>query len=110
MRTSRRTQFHRRLDSGKVCLPGTCRDRVPDARCLRHLSNLIHKARAINPVLTGKAIEACTAERMGVVSRVVLAENLLEETSLRPGRIAALSPGEIEVARNLVNEVYEHPT
>ena len=57
--------------------------------------------------LTGRMMDAEEAERCGLVSRVVAADDLLDEALEIAGKIAEKSAPSVMVAKECVNEAFE---
>jgi enoyl-CoA hydratase len=60
-------------------------------------------------VLTGRMMDAQEAERAGLVSRVVPADKLLDETLALAAQIAEFSLPSVMMAKEAVNRAYEAP-
>jgi enoyl-CoA hydratase len=60
-------------------------------------------------VLTSRMIDAVEAERVGLVSRVVPADKLLEEALAAASAICSLSLPSVMMAKEAVNRAYEVP-
>ena len=82
---------------------------IPGAGGTQRLSRAIGKARAMELILTGRTIDAREAERLGMVSRVVPAEETLDRALELAGRIAALPPLAVRAAKAAVNAAQELP-
>ena len=80
---------------------------VPGAGGSQRLIRAVGKSKAMEWVLTGKRFSALEAERAGLVSRVVPAENLLSEAIKLAEEIASLSSPVIQIAKECVNRSYE---
>ena len=64
---------------------------LPGAGGSQRLTRLVGKSKAMDMCLTGRMMDAEEAERAGLVSRVVAADDLLEETLKTAAKIAAMS-------------------
>ncbi len=73
----------------------------------QRLPRAIGKAKAMDMVLTGRMITAAEAEQWGLVSRVVPAEDLLEETLKVAQLIASKSMVATMMAKESVNQAFE---
>ncbi|CAK4951019.1 unnamed protein product [Aphanomyces euteiches] len=73
----------------------------------QRLVRAIGKAKAMHLILTGDTIDAHQAERDGLVSKVVPAENLLEEALAVANKIAAHSLPITRMAKEAVNASFE---
>ena len=82
---------------------------MPGAGGTQRLSRAIGKAKAMWLILTGDTIDAREAERLGMVSLVVPAEETLDRALELAERIAALSPLAVRSAKAAVNAAQELP-
>jgi enoyl-CoA hydratase len=73
----------------------------------QRLTRAIGKAKAMDLILTGRTIDAAEAERSGLVSRVVPADDLLTETKAVATTIAAMSRSATRMAKEAVNRAFE---
>ncbi len=80
---------------------------LPGAGATQRLPRMVGKSKAMDLILTGRMIDAEEAERMGLVSRVVPAEKLLEEAIGAAQHIAALSRPAVLLAKECVNRAFE---
>jgi enoyl-CoA hydratase len=80
---------------------------MPGAGGTQRLTRLVGKAKAMEMCLTGRMMDAAEAERSGLVSRVVPAENLLEEALKAAETIASMSLPVVMVTKESVNRAYE---
>jgi enoyl-CoA hydratase len=80
---------------------------LPGAGATQRLPRLIGKSRAMDMILTGRMIDAEEAERMGMVSRVVPSEKLIEEAIATGQHIASLSRTAVLMAKECVNRSFE---
>jgi enoyl-CoA hydratase len=69
----------------------------------QRLARAIGKAKTMDLVLTGRMIDAAEADRIGLVSRVVPPERLLDEALAVARKIAALSRQAVLMAKEAVN-------
>ena len=76
---------------------------IPGAGGTQRLTRAIGKARAMDLILTGRAITAREAETAGLVSRVVPAEETLDRALELAGRIAGMPPIAVRAAKAMVN-------
>jgi enoyl-CoA hydratase len=67
-----------------------------------HLPRLIGASRAAEVLLTGRPVDALEAERIGLVSRVVEADQLIEEAMDVARQIRANAPLSIELTKHLM--------
>ena len=80
---------------------------MPGAGGTQRLPRFIGKAKAMDLCLTGRMMDAAEAERLGLVSRVVPADKLLEEALAVAGRIAKLSQPIAMMVKESVNRAFE---
>ncbi len=80
---------------------------IPGAGGTQRLARAIGKARAMEMILTGRAITAREAEAAGLVSLVVPAEEAVDRALALAGRIAALPPLAVRAAKAMVNRAGE---
>ena len=73
----------------------------------QRLTRAIGKAKAMDLILTGRMIDAAEAERAGLVSRIVPAENLLTEANTVAATIAGMSRSAARMAKEAVNRAFE---
>ena len=80
---------------------------IPGAGGTQRLPRAVGKAKAMDLVLTGRFMDAAEAERAGLVSRVVAADKLMEETLAAAELINALSGPSVMMAKDCVNRAFE---
>lgn len=81
---------------------------LPGIGGTQRLVRAIGKAKAMDMILTGRMIDAEEAERSGLVSRIVSADDLLLEEALEMARkIAALSGPSVMMAKEAINRAFE---
>ncbi|MEB3031548.1 enoyl-CoA hydratase [[Mycobacterium] nativiensis] len=73
----------------------------------QRLTRAIGKAKAMDLILTGRTIDAAEAERAGLVSRVVPADDLLAEANKVAATIAGMSLSAARMAKEAVNRAFE---
>ncbi|MGB3523679.1 MAG: enoyl-CoA hydratase [Mycobacterium sp.] len=73
----------------------------------QRLTRAIGKAKAMDLILTGRTIDAAEAERSGLVSRVVPADDLLVEAGKVAATIAGMSLSAARMAKEAVNRAFE---
>jgi len=80
---------------------------MPGAGGTQRLPRFIGKAKAMDMCLTGRMMDAAEAERLGLVSRVVPADKLLDEAVAVAARIAELSAPIAMMVKESVNRAFE---
>ncbi len=73
----------------------------------QRLTRAIGKAKAMDLILTGRNIDAAEAERSGLVSRVVPADDLLTEARAVATTISQMSRSAARMAKEAVNRAFE---
>lgn len=74
------------------------------------LTKAVGKAKAMDMVLTGRMIDAAEADRMGLVSRVVPHDQLMETAMAAAREIAGYSIPSLMAAKEMVGRALELPT
>jgi len=82
---------------------------MPGAGGTQRLPRAVGKAKAMDLILTGRMMDAAEAERAGLVSRVIPAAQLMEETMNAAAQIAAFSIPALTMAKEAINRAYETP-
>jgi enoyl-CoA hydratase len=80
---------------------------LPGAGGTQRLTRFVGKAKAMEMCLTGRMMDAQEAERAGLVSRVVPAADLLEDTMKTAATIASMSLPVAMMVKESVNRSYE---
>ena len=80
---------------------------MPGAGGTQRLPRFVGKAKAMDLCLTGRMMDAAEAERLGLVSRIVPADKLLEEALKIAARIAELSGPVAMMVKESVNRAFE---
>jgi enoyl-CoA hydratase len=80
---------------------------IPGAGGTQRLTRAIGKSRAMEMILTGEPIDAREARRLGLVSRVVPDELLVEDALALAASIATKAPIALRLAKEAVNAAYE---
>ena len=80
---------------------------VPDTGSSWFLPRLVGYARAAEMVFTAEPVDAQTAERIGLVNRVVPAERLLPEAMALAARLAEGAPLALALAKRALNRALE---
>ena len=78
---------------------------VPDTGTSYHLPQLVGRGRAIEMLLTGDEVDAATADKWGLVNRVVEPDDLLPEALKLATRLAAGPTVTLELTKRLVNDL-----
>ena len=73
----------------------------------QRLTRFVGKSKAMDMVLTGRMMDAAEAERSGLVSRVVPAADLVEESVKAAQKIADFSLPAVIMAKEAVNRSYD---
>ena len=80
---------------------------IPGAGGTQRLTRAIGKSAAMDMILTGEPIDAREAHRLGLVSRVVPNELLVEDALALAAVIATKSPLALRLAKEAVNAAFE---
>ena len=80
---------------------------MPGAGGTQRLPRAIGKSKAMDLVLTGRMMDAQEAERAGLVSRVVLADKLMEEALAAAAVICSYGLPAVMMAKDCVNRAFE---
>ena len=80
---------------------------MPGAGGTQRLPRFIGKAKAMDLCLTGRMMDAAEAERLGLVSRVVPADKLMDEALAVAEKVAAMSRPIAMMVKESVNRAYE---
>ena len=94
-------------DTAKFGQPELKLGLIPGMGGSQRLTKLVGKAIAMDMILTGRMLDAHTAERHGLVARVIPAAELLEQTLQAAQTIAAFSKTATIVAREAVERALE---
>jgi 2-(1,2-epoxy-1,2-dihydrophenyl)acetyl-CoA isomerase len=76
---------------------------VPDTGSSWFLPRLVGAARAAEMMFTADSIDAATAERIGLVNRVVGADELMDEANALAARLAQAAPIALALAKRALN-------
>ncbi|MBE3639151.1 enoyl-CoA hydratase-related protein [Mangrovicoccus algicola] len=96
-------------DTAKFGLPDVNLGVIPALGGTQRLVRAIGKAKAMDMLLTGRFMSAEEAERAGLVSRVVPAKKLAEESRTAASRIAEKSMVGTRAVKEAVNRAFETP-
>jgi enoyl-CoA hydratase len=80
---------------------------IPGMGGSQRLTRAVGKAKAMDLILTGRTIDATEAERSGLVSRVVPADDLLSEARAVATTISKMSLPSSQMAKEAVNRAFE---
>ena len=80
---------------------------MPGVGGTQRLTRFIGKAKAMDMCLTGRMMDAAEAERSGLVTRVVPADQLIEEALKMANTIASMSRPVVMMTKESVNRAYE---
>ncbi len=80
---------------------------IPGAGGTQRLTRLVGKSKAMEMCLTGRMMDAEEAERVGLVSRIVPADDLLDEAVEVAEKIAEKSRPSVLIAKECVDAAYE---
>ncbi len=80
---------------------------IPGAGGTQRLTRFVGKSKAMDMVLTGRMMDAAEAERSGLVSRVLPAENFVAEAVKIAQSVAELGAISVQAAKEAVNRAYE---
>ncbi len=94
-------------DTARFGQPEILLGTFPGAGGTQRLPRAVGKAKAMEMVLTGRMMDAEEAERAGLVSRIVPADDLLDEALKVAGKIAEQSLPVVMMAKEAVNRAYE---
>ena len=73
----------------------------------QRLTRAVGKAKAMDMILTGRTIDAAEADRVGLVSRVVPADELLAQANAVATTISQMSRSASRMAKEAVNRAFE---
>jgi enoyl-CoA hydratase len=94
-------------DSAKFGQPEITLGVTPGMGGSQRLARAVGKAKAMDLILTGRTIDAAEAERSGLVSRVVPADDLLTEAKAVATTISQMSRSAARMAKEAVNRAFE---
>ena len=94
-------------DTAKFGQPEITLGVMPGAGGTQRLTRFVGKSKAMDMVLTGRFMGAEEAERCGLVSRVVPAEDLLAEVMKVAEKIASFSLPSVMMSKESVDRAYE---
>jgi enoyl-CoA hydratase len=94
-------------DTAKFGQPEVKLGILPGSGGTQRLPRAVSKAKAMDLCLTARMMDAVEAEKAGLVSRVVAADKLLEETMMAAKTIAQMSLPIVMMIKESVNAAYE---
>lgn len=94
-------------DTAKFGQPEITLGVMPGMGGSQRLTRFVGKSKAMDMCLTGRMMDAAEAERSGLVSRVVPAADLLDETFKAADKIASFSLPAVMMTKEAVNRSYE---
>jgi enoyl-CoA hydratase len=94
-------------DTAKFGQPEITIGTMPGAGGTQRLSRFIGKAKTMEMCLTGRMMDAAEAERVGLVSRIVPAAELVEEAIKTAEKIAGMSRPMTLMVKESVNRAFE---
>ena len=94
-------------DTAKFGQPEISLGIIPGAGGTQRLPRFVGKSKAMEMALTGRMMDAAEAERCGLVSRVLPADQLLEEAIKTAQKICELSLPVVMLAKESVNRAFE---
>ena len=94
-------------DTAKFGQPEVTIGTIPGAGGTQRLTRLVGKSKAMEMCLSGRMMDAEEAERSGLVSRIIPADDLVEEAVKTAEAIAKLSMPIVMMAKEAVNSAYE---
>jgi enoyl-CoA hydratase len=96
-------------DTAKFGQPEITLGTIPGLGGTQRLTRAIGKSKAMDLCLTGRMMDAAEAERAGLVSRIVPADKLMDETLAAAEKIASMSRPAAEMAKSAINRAFETP-
>ena len=94
-------------DTAKFGQPEITLGVMPGAGGTQRLTRFVGKSKAMDMCLTGRLMDAAEAERSGLVSRVVAADELVETALEAAAKIAEFSRPSVMMTKETVNRAYE---
>jgi enoyl-CoA hydratase len=80
---------------------------MPGVGGTQRLTRFVGKAKAMDMCLTGRMMDAAEAERSGLVTRVVPADQLIDEALKTAQTIASMSRPAVMMTKETINRAYE---
>jgi enoyl-CoA hydratase len=94
-------------DTAKFALPEVTLGIMPGVGGTQRLTKIIGKSKAMEMILTGRMIDVAEAEKLGIVARVIAADQLMTEAMATAEKIAGFSSPAIIATKRAVNEALE---
>ena len=94
-------------DTAKFGQPEVKLGVTPGAGGTQRLPRAVGKAKAMDLLLTARMMDAAEAERSGLVSRVVPADQLMTETLAAAEQINGFSAPALQLIKESINRAYE---
>ena len=94
-------------DTAKFGQPEITIGTIPGSGGTQRLTRFVGKSKAMDMCLTGRMMDAQEAERAGLVSRVVPAEDLMTEAAAVATTISQMSRSAARMAKEAVNRAFE---
>jgi enoyl-CoA hydratase len=94
-------------DTAKFGQPEITLGIMPGSGGTQRLTRFVGKSKAMEMCLTGRMMDAAEAERAGLVSRVVAADDLLAEAMKAAGKIATMSLPAVMMTKETINRAFE---
>lgn len=94
-------------ESAKFGLPELNLAIIPGGGGTQRLGRIVGKGRALDMILTGSIISADRAEQIGLVSKVVAPESLLEEAKEYTKPIVSKGPLALKLAKQVVHQGFD---
>lgn len=96
-------------DTAKFGQPEIKIGTIPGGGGTQRLTHAIGKAKAMEMVLTGRMMDATEAENCGLVSRIIPADQLMDEAMRVARKISELPRPAVLLAKEAVNAAFEVP-
>ncbi len=96
-------------DTAKFGQPEITLGVAPGIGGTQRLTRLVGKSKAMDMILTGRMMDAAEAERSGLVSRIVPADDLIADAIATAKKIAGMSSLAAMMNKELINAAYETP-
>jgi enoyl-CoA hydratase len=96
-------------DTAKFAFPEITLAILPGGGGTQRLTRSIGKAKAMDLILTGRMIDAAEAEKLGLVARIVPADQLMAEALATAEKIASHASPAVIAAKRAITEALETP-